>query len=526
MKKLFTSNLRMKIGILVFCLVFLSSAISGGMLVEKVLSATENELGQRVLSIARSVAELEPIINNVGQPDGAKSIQPVAEKIRLATNVEYIVVYDMNRIRYSHPISSKIGTVFMGGDEGPSLAEHVYISRAYGSKGPSIRAFVPVMKESKQVGVVVVGIVTPTYKQLLLEYRGDLQIPFFIALIVGLIGAVLLAYNIKKQMFNMEPTEIARLLEERVAVFQSIGDGVVAIDSQYRITIANPEACRILGLSEPVVGKGVLDVIPDSQLTTVMQTGIPQYDEDRIVGNARILISILPIRVKGKIVGAAATFRDKTELFNLAEELTGVKQFIEALRVQNHEHRNKLHAIAGLIQLGKSEQALSYVFDSVYEQEELASFLTNNICDYSISGLLLAKVSRAKELGIQLHIDRSSCLKSIPQKWDGGILVTVIGNLLENAMEALQGQALERRKIECTICDLADELRIEVKDNGPGIPKQIRDQIYKQGFTTKGSKNRGIGLALIYRYVENVGGRIDLDTEVNRGTTFKVIIPK
>ncbi|GAA3330605.1 hypothetical protein GCM10020331_083840 [Ectobacillus funiculus] len=120
------------------------------------------------------------------------------KKIRLATDVEYIVVYDMNRIRYSHPISSKIGTVFMGGDEGPSLAEQVYISRAYGSKGPSIRAFVPVMKESKQVGVVVVGIVTPTYKQLLLEYRSDLQIPFFIALIVGLIGAVLLAYNIKK----------------------------------------------------------------------------------------------------------------------------------------------------------------------------------------------------------------------------------------------------------------------------------------------------------------------------------------
>jgi two-component system sensor histidine kinase DctS len=166
------------------------------------------------------------------------------------------------------------------------------------------------------------------------------------------------------------------------------------------------------------------------------------------------------------------------------------------------------------------------VFDSVHEQEELASFLTNNICDYSISGLLLAKVSRAKELGIQLHIDRGSCLKDIPQKWEVGILVSVIGNLLENAMEALQGQALERRKIECAIRDLADELRIEIKDNGPGIPKQIRDQIYKQGFTTKGSKNRGIGLALIHRYVENVGGRIDLETEVNLGTIFTVIIPK
>ncbi|GAA3330599.1 hypothetical protein GCM10020331_083810 [Ectobacillus funiculus] len=105
--------------------------------------------------------------------------------------------------------------------------------------------------------------------------------------------------------------------------------------------------------------------------------------------------------------------------------------------------------------------------------------------------MLLAKVSRAKELGIQLYIDRGSCLKDIPQKWDVGILVTVIGNLLENAMEALQGQVLERRKIECAIRDLADELRIEIKDNGSGIPKQIRDQIYKQGFTTKGSEKSG-----------------------------------
>lgn len=526
MKRVFKPSLRIKIGLLVFFLVILSISISGGMLVEKVFSATEKELGQRALSIARTVARIEPVIQNVGLPGGSSAIQPIAEDIRLATNVEYIVVYDMNRVRYSHPVPAKIGSVFTGGDEGPSLAEHAYVSRAYGIKGPSIRAFVPVMHDAKQVGVVVVGIIAPTYIELFEEYGKDIQIPFFIALIVGLAGAVILSYNIKKQMFNMEPVEIAKLLEERIAVFQSIGEGVIAIDANYQITVANPEACRILNLSAPVIGRSILEVIPDSHLTAVMQTGIAQYNQDRIVGGARILISILPIKIEGAIVGAAATFRDKTEVFNLAKELTGVKQFIEALRVQNHEHRNKLHAIAGLIQLGKSEQALSYVFDVVYEQEELASFLTNNIHDHSISGLLLGKVSRAKELGIQLHIERGSSLKEFPAQWDVSILLAVLGNLLENSMEALQGQPLEERRIDCGIYDLPDCLKIVVEDNGPGIPEEFQDKIYEQGFTTKAGKNRGIGLALIYRYVENAGGNIQLETEPRKGTRFIITIPK
>lgn len=523
-----TFSLRAKIGILVFCLVLLTTVISGSMLIEKVYSAIEKELGQRALAIARTVAQVDEVIRYTGTLEGFQVIQPIADKIRLATNVEYIVVFDMNKIRYSHPLKDRIGTVFEGGDEGPALAEHAYISRAYGVNGPSIRAFVPLMNNSKQIGVVVVGMVTPTYLKLLEEYRNDLYFALFTALFIGLLGAFMLAYNIKKQMFNMEPGEIARLLEERVSVFHSIGEGIIAVDTNYRITIANPKACEILGLDQSVVGQNIDDVIPDSQLPQVIQTGLPQYNQDRMIGQTKILASRLPIKAKGRIVGAVATFQDKTTIFNMAEELTGVKQFIEALRVQNHEYMNKMHTIAGLIQLGKTDQALNYIFDTTEQQEELAAFLTNHICDYSLSGLLLGKVSRAKELGIQLHIDRGSGLKSIPKQWDASVMVAVLGNLLENAMEALQGQALEQRKIYCSIREEDDALQIIVEDNGPGIPEEILDLIYIQGFSTKGNKhkNRGIGLALIYQYVESAGGTIELDTDPSYGTSFTLIIPK
>ncbi|HJV47568.1 MAG TPA: sensor histidine kinase [Bacillota bacterium] len=521
-------SLRAKIGILVFFLVLLSTGISGAMLIEKVFEAIEKELGQRALSIARSVAQVDEVIQSVGHPEGFKVIQPTAEKIRLATDVEYVVVFDMNRIRYSSPLSSKIGTVFDSGDEGASLAELAYISRAYGVLGPSIRAFVPIMNGSKQVGVVVVGMITPTYFQLLTQYHSDLNLILIIGLGIGLFGAFLLAYDIKKQMFNMEPGEIARLLEERIAVFKFIGEGIVATDKDSQITIINSEASRILGIDESAIGKKVDEIIPNTQLVTVMQTGIPQYNEDRMLGNIRILATVLPIRIKGEIVGAVATFRDKTTVLNLSEELTGVKQFIEALRVQNHEYMNKLHTIAGLLQLNKTDQALNYIFDITEKQEELASFLTNQICDYSIAGLLLGKVSRAKELGIDLHIDRRSRLNSIPDQWDTGVFIAVLGNLLENAMEALQGQPLEKRRIICLLKDSEDSLFIQVEDNGPGIPNEIRDQIYIQGFSTKENKlkNRGIGLALVYRYVEGAGGTIELESKVGVGTCFAITIPR
>jgi two-component system, CitB family, sensor histidine kinase DctS len=521
-------SLRTKIVFLVFSLVLLSSGVSGTLLIEKVFLAIEKEIGQRALSIARSVSQVDQIIDYVGIPGGWRVIEPVAERIRLATNVEYIVILDMDKVRYSSPVKERIGTLFQGGDESPAFAEHAYISRATGVNGPSVRAFVPIMKNSVQEGVVVVGIVTPTYMKLLWDYRSDLYLTLFIALSVGFVGSFLLAYNIKKQMFNMEPQEIARLLEERVAVFHSIGEGIIAIDRNYKITIANPEAYRILGLNKPIVGSIIHHVIPDSPLVPVIESGVPEYNQDRMIGSARVLISIIPIKFKETIVGAVATFRDKTDVYNLAEELTGVKQFIEALRVQNHEYMNKLHTIAGLIQLGKPDQALTYIFDITEQQQELAAFLTNNICDYAISGLLLGKVSRARELGIDLQIDRNSRLRSIPKPWDTSILVAILGNLLENAMESFQGQALEERHIFCSILDYDPSLQIIVEDNGSGIPKKVQDLIYIQGFSTKENKhkNRGIGLALIHQYVQNVGGTIDLESSPGKGTVFTINIPK
>lgn len=521
-------TLQTKITLLAFGLILLSLSLGVVMLVTKIIDQNEKELGMRALSIGRTVAQMEEIQKNVGQSAGMGVIQPIAERIRLATNVEYIVILDMAKIRYSHPLQNRMGTIFAGGDEGPAFADNEYISRALGVLGPSIRAFVPIKTEegTKQVGVVVVGVLTPTFLKTMAEIRFETYLSLIFGLIVGIIGAFFLARNIKKAMFSLEPDEIAHLLEERTATLQSISEGIIAIDKNKRIILCNDEARRIMGYEGDPYGKQIEEIHPYSRLPHILETGEPEFDRESVIGKTLILTNRVPIRVKGKIVGAVSTFRDKTQVRALAEELTGVKKFVEALRVQNHEYMNKLHTIAGLIQLKQCDQAVDYIFTITQEKEELTRFLLKNISFYNIAGLLLGKYSRAQELKIELSIDSDSRLKEIPENLHSNDLVVIIGNLLENAMEAIDGSDAARRVVDFALKDSLEALEIIVEDSGPGIPGDIREEVFKMGYSTKNKENRGIGLSLVQQIVYNAGGTINLRSNEKEGTSFIVTIPK
>ena len=525
--KFFT--LRTKMAILSFGSVFLAIVIGGIIVVHKISATFEKEAGMRAMAIARTLAQFEEIQKNIGKPEGAEVIQPIAERTRLATGVEYIVIVDMEGIRYSHPLEERIGKKFTDVDLGPALANNEYISSAEGVLGPSVRAFVPVKVEegTRQVGVVVVGILIPTMGALLRTIQTQLYYSLGTGLLVGLLGSLYLARRIKKAMFSLEPEEIARLLEERVAIFQAMGEGIIAIDRDNRITVVNQEAQRILGkTSEELLGKMITSIIPYSTLPEVLKTGEAQINHQMVLNDTMVLVNKVPVRFKGEIIGAVATFQDKTEINRLAEELTGVKTFIEALRVQNHEHKNKLHTIAGLIQLEKYDHALDYIFGLSEEQQEITELLTKNIRDDSIAGLLLGKYERAKELRIKLEIDRSTCFRELPSCLQRGELVIIIGNLLENAFDAVRMEKPERRKVFFSMLDTPKGLTITVRDTGPGIPAERRESIFQRGFSTKGSANCGLGLYLVKRYVNMCGGSISIQDADGGGAVFNINIPK
>jgi len=519
-------KIQTKITLLAFALVALAVAIGGVFLVENFSRTMENELASRALAIGRTLAQMEEIQLNVGRQGGWEVIQPIAERTRLATNVEYIVVTGMDGVRYSHPVQDYIGQPFSGDDIKMALANNEYYSRAEGILGPSVRAFVPIKTDegTRQVGVVVVGILTPTISKLLHQVRLELYLALAAALVVGALGAVYLARNIKKSMFDLEPGEIARILEERVAIFQSTGEGIIAIDRDHRITIMNDEAKRLMRIEGEVIGKPVQEVLPDTRLIAVAEDGVEVYNQERRLANGNtILVNRLPIRVKGRIVGAVSTFRDMTEVKTLAEELTGVKKYIEALRVQNHEHRNKLHTIAGLVQLGRYQEAVDYIFDVNKEEEEVSRFLTDKINNFAVAAILLGKFSRARELKVNLEFDPRSRLAELPPALDPDRLVTIIGNLLDNALEAVAPLARERRRVSCRLEGKEDRLELEVSDQGPGLPAEA-DLIFEPGFSTKSPGTRGYGLALVKEKVADLGGTLSCQTGP-QGTTFLVRLP-
>ncbi|MED4970858.1 sensor histidine kinase [Parageobacillus toebii] len=517
-------SIRWKITILISFIVSFSLLLSGMFVIGDFFHTKEEELRQRALLTARTVSELPEIKSHiVGTKEERSSINIIVERVRIIHNADYVVVLDMNKVRLSHPVPSMIGRVSRGADEGPAFAEHTYTSKARGEIGTVIRAFVPIMnKDHQQIGVVIAAYRLPTFFEVIDALKEEISITIILSLLIGGIGAWLLASHIKRQMFHLEPHEIAKLLVERTEAFNAMHEGVIAIDSNENITIFNDRAKRMFGVKGDVIGKPIRAIIPDTRLPEILEIDQPIYNKELQIGNLTIWSNRIPIRVNGKTVGAIAIFQDRTEVKKLAEELTGVKAFVSALRVQNHEYMNKLHTIAGLIQLGHLEKALEYVFQVTEEQEELTRFLSKHIKDESISGLLLSKIRRGKELGIRVIIDRHSRLHAFPPALDHHDFVIILGNLIENAFDSFQGITDREKEIYVSIEQNEEICSLSVEDNGQGINEKHLDRIFEEGFSTKSENGRGIGLYLVKHIVEKGKGHIDVQSEKGKGTIFTI----
>lgn len=518
-------KIKNKIILLSVFIIIIDLFIVGIIIERSVVSRYEKQLGKNALDIAHSVASISEIKQNVGKPDGQKIIQPIADGIRKKTGVEFIVVIDMNRMRYSHSVEDRIGKTFVGGDEGPALQGKIYTSKSVGTLGPSLRAFVPIYYNEIQVGVVAVGILMTDVNAMIWNLRCWIILAIIFGIVIGIIGSTFLAENIKNRMFGLEPHEIAAILKEHEAVLESVREGIIAVDKSGKITLMNNEARRLMNLDVDFIGEDVSNCIPNTRLKEVISSGQAEYDQEQIFLETRILTNRVPIIVNNEVVGAIASFRDMTEIRMMAEELTGVKKYVEAMRVQNHEFLNKLHTISGLIQLGNYNKAISYISKVSDSRQGLISFITKRIKDPSIGGLLLGKSGRCQELGIQFFIDQDSYLGILDDS-DSGNLSVIIGNLIENATEAVMKTKIANRCIDFSIFDESKKIIISVKDNGPGIPEDIQNKIFEKGFTTRKDANRGYGLYLVKSRVEAYNGEIDFACEKSRGTEFTVIIPR
>jgi two-component system CitB family sensor kinase len=180
-----------------------------------------------------------------------------------------------------------------------------------------------------------------------------------------------------------------------------------------------------------------------------------------------------------------------------------------------------------LIQLGSYKEAIDFISKEVDVTQGFIQFLMKEIPDPIIAGFILGKVSLASELKVNFSIDRESSFKDLPHEISRDSLVTIIGNLVNNAFEAVRENGDQEKRVTLFLTDLGKELIIEVEDNGIGIEGNNNDQIFKQGFTTKDkNSNAGIGLSLVHNAINSLGGYVTFSSNVGEGTIFTVAIPK
>ncbi|ANA79609.1 DcuS/MalK family sensor histidine kinase [Paenibacillus glucanolyticus] len=530
LKTFIFSNRPYKLKTLIILLVTVVLAVSliltGILIANDYATTTQRNLEDKAKAIASAVGHTSTTLESLRNGSYGGSVQTYTKDVQADTNIEYIVVMDMNSIRLSHPNEEMIGRRFVGGDEGPALAGESYTSVALGTLGESMRAFVPIWDGAEQVGAVAVGMAKDKINDAVFHSQKIILFGMSIGLAAGLVGALLLAQKVKNTMHGLEPAEISKLLEEKEVMLASVREGVVAIDEKGIMVVANPAARDIFkraGLGVDPIGKNVQEIMPESKLQEVLIHQRAEMDQPQKLNNLEIVVNCVPVKAAGKLVGALATFRDKRELTSMLEQLSGAKNYAESLRVHTHEFMNKLHVISAMVHTESYKELLEYIKQiSNYYQKDVG-WVSNYVKDPVLAGYLLNKLTFLQGHDVKVTLTGQEAWPSIARSEVLDALTTIIGNSLDNAYEAMAGQ--EEKEITVELSSTKDGwLEWTVRDNGPGLSEELPGEWIRKGSSTKG-EGRGYGMHLIHKAAADTDGTVHISSRKGDGMKLTVRIP-
>ncbi|MFC9293626.1 ATP-binding protein [Streptomyces sp. NPDC057011] len=505
-------------------------ALATGLFLAPLSAQLDDQAMRRALAIAQSAAAdpslAADLLDSGASPDSP--VQSSAERIRRATGAEYVVVIDLDGIRRSHPSPGRIGLP-VSTDPGDALSGREVMEIDEGTLGRSARGKVPLLAaDGEIVGAVSVGIAYDSVRDRLLGAIPGLLAYAGGALAVGALAAYLVSRRIQRQTRDLAFSDIAGLLTEREAMLHSIREGVIALDRAGRVRLVNDEAARLLGLtpdaagpSGGLAGRPLEDVVGAGRTADVLAGRVTGRDLVTVQG-PRVLVAN---RMPTEDGGAVATLRDRTELEQLGRELDSTRGLIDALRAQDHEHANRLHTLLGLLELGLHEEAVEFVTEVVGVHRTTAEQVTEKVHDPLLAALLVGKATVAAERGVPLRLAETTLLPD--RLVDPGDLVTIVGNLVDNALDAAVGSAAPLVEVELRAEGRTAVLR--VRDSGPGVPLAHREEIFTEGWSTKQARahrERGLGLALVRRLAERHGGSARAGKAADGGAEFSVVLPE
>jgi len=486
-------------------------------------AALETQMGSAAADMSATIANLPDIGQYLASHNQEDAIQDLIETLRVDTRYQYIIVMDMEGIQYSYPYTSGLYKPYKnGGEEKVLESGATYISADTNELISAIRSFHPIMHEGDQVGAVLVGLLTDQVQEENNSYRRAMELALVIGLVVGIVGAYLLAMNIKKSIYGLEPKEIALLLGQRELIFQSIQRGTIALDSEGNISLCNSTAKELLGLtgiSEKTPIKEASETINEKFLEAMACECNAMNETIVLDHNRTVLMSLCMMRDKDhSILGAVISLEDLTQVRRLAEQLTDYKQLVDTLRAQNHEFMNKLQTISGLLQLENYDEVLAYIDLLSKKNGQLTRLLSENVSDKKLAGLLLSKYALYSEKKIDFVIDGQLSIAGYPPLLSSDAACSIIGNLLDNSMEALSES--EEKRIVMRMTSDTKDFNLEVYNTGPMITVD-QDRMFRKAYSTKGS-GRGYGLYLISELISGAKG--DITWENDKGVKWHVHI--
>nr|WP_240965375.1 ATP-binding protein [Streptomyces zingiberis] len=489
-------------------------------------SELDAQATSRALSIAQTTAAVPDIPLGVTStpPTPGGPVQEEAERIRRATGALYIVVMDTRGVRWSHTNPDRIGR-HVSTDPSAALSGREIQQLDTGTLGRSARAKVPLRDEDgKIVGAVSVGIAYGSVRERLFAAVPGLLLYAGAALAAGALAALVVARRLRRRTHGVAFTDISALLDEREAMLHGIREGVVACDHRGRIRLVNDEAQRLLGLGADCAGRSLDEVLPPGRTTDVL-TGRVSGTDLLTVSGGRVLIANRMPTTDG---GAVVTLRDRTELELLGRELDSTHGLLDALRAQDHEHANRLHTLLGLLELRRYGQAEEFVAEVTRAHRSSAEQIAERVHEPLLSALLVGKAAIAAERGVDLRISAATLLPD--RVVDPRDLVTVLGNLVDNALDAAAAHRCAGPFVEVELQAEGTTAVLRVADTGPGVDPGMRERIFAEGWTTKDTGHRphgrGIGLALVRRLSERYGGTARVTARAGGGALFTVVLPE
>lgn len=527
MKRLLNVSLQVKILGLVISLIML---IIGLITTTFVMMESKEDIRKAeslALQTAKTLSYMPVIQRATASGHISGEIDAVADQVREETNASGILIENRSELLYTNASEQIRDQLSTGKEIYRALVFGSAYARNSGQDNDALLlgiapVFIDYGSYGKIEGAVTVVFQMKTIKEEIAADTRRILLISFGVLVTGILGGVILTRSIRKDTLGLEPIEIASLYRERNAILQSIKEGILAIDSDEKITMMNNSAKQVLDIKTNTKGLSLADVFDSSRMIHLLRSRYENKNEELQYNGKTIIVNSQPILEGDKKIGMVASFRDKTEIKEMVNTLSEVKQYSEDLRAQTHEFTNKLYVLLGLIQLGKVDEAIAFIQEETEIQEINTDIIFNHLRDEKVQAILLGKLAKASETKIEFTISPDTSVSKLPDHFELLSLLTIISNLIDNAFEA--ASKVKKGNVSFFATDIGNDIIFEIADNGNGIEEQHIPSLFKKGFSEKG-KNRGFGLSNVKYEIDQLSGSIELQTSAE-GTIFTVFLPK